>query len=630
MLHPHPIRTLICRARLVILLTTALAATTAAPAAAGPETAAELPILLRLPIAGPYGPRVALASPAGSLLHGPDLVDARVYTRHQDRILPLPAKAENGLWGYLDANGAWLGKPRFLDARSFTEDGLARVQDKGGWGFVDATATAVVPPRHEAVDAMSHGLAAFRKEGKWGYLNTHGEVAIAPRFSAANRFDAQGLAVVKLKDKAGVIDGQGKTVVPFDYELIGSFAANGLARASRHEKWGYVDRQGRLAIPLRYSLAGDFGPAPVAAVESDDQWGVIDAQGAWVVKPRYHRIADFSASGLAAVWDKNYNIGYLDVRGKELIAPRPDIDERASAGLIRSGGKGDATISYLDTRGKEAIAGPFDWGSHFQDNGLAVARRNGEWGVLRRDGRFRVPSGKGEPMPVEQSLGFDRESGLVRWISGDGSIVWLNGDAVVAFRLTETAAGKRSAFALSDGKGQVLWQSGPQNGHLANRRFLDPTADDLVADSAAWRDAASAARSLLKAKPRRFLAPRIWENERDPYEMPDDLEDVQDEIQQGAILVVAHDYVSEEDWGAYYYLDDQRRQRFKEIYQRLRSQLLQAFGKLAESPELPAYGDASTQTVWTVGKQRLILEWNTAYGDGDITHQLLLMALAPG
>lgn len=67
-------------------------------------------------------------------------------------------------------------------------DGLALVQRRSRWGFMDATGAFVIEPQFAEAKAFTEGLAAVRSAGKWGYVNAQGAFAIPPRFGSCGSF----------------------------------------------------------------------------------------------------------------------------------------------------------------------------------------------------------------------------------------------------------------------------------------------------------------------------------------------------------------------------------------------------------------------------------------------------------
>jgi hypothetical protein len=43
---------------------------------------------------------------------------------------------KTGKWGYIDHTGKFLANPQFDEAHAFTDDGLARVEIAGKWGYI--------------------------------------------------------------------------------------------------------------------------------------------------------------------------------------------------------------------------------------------------------------------------------------------------------------------------------------------------------------------------------------------------------------------------------------------------------------------------------------------------------------
>ena len=68
------------------------------------------------------------------------------------------AKADDGRWGYIDAQGQWLIAPTLDNARGFSDDGLARFCRDGRWGYIDLLA-------QEAIAAQFEDARPLRRAG---------------------------------------------------------------------------------------------------------------------------------------------------------------------------------------------------------------------------------------------------------------------------------------------------------------------------------------------------------------------------------------------------------------------------------------------------------------------------------
>ena len=76
-------------------------------------------------------------------------------------------------------------------------NGLAPAKAKDGkWGYLDAQGKWNIPPRFERAGAFHGGLAAAKEPGaRWGYLKPDGAWGVEPKFSRVRRF-SDGLAAV--------------------------------------------------------------------------------------------------------------------------------------------------------------------------------------------------------------------------------------------------------------------------------------------------------------------------------------------------------------------------------------------------------------------------------------------------
>lgn len=92
-------------------------------------------------------------------------------------------------------------------------DGIAAVQLKDAWGFIDATGKRITPLEYVDFNSWNEGLIPVQnREGRWGYLNYQGRVAIPFIFDEANTFRF-GRAPASKNQKYGMIDRSGKFVI---------------------------------------------------------------------------------------------------------------------------------------------------------------------------------------------------------------------------------------------------------------------------------------------------------------------------------------------------------------------------------------------------------------------------------
>lgn len=198
--------------------------------------------------------------------------------------------------GYLDKNGrlALKARPEWEDWTDFS-DGLAAVQLKGLWGFINKQGRLVIPAKFDPPISYELGIPCFAGQkhhdalsfseklspvgvgGKAGFIDWTGAFVIAPQFDAALPF-SDGLARVRMNGKWGFVDHSGKMIIAPKFGLVGPFK-DGRAATMEKEQWGFIDKKGENIIPLQYQGAWEFTAGLAAVQISTTHWIYIDKQG---------------------------------------------------------------------------------------------------------------------------------------------------------------------------------------------------------------------------------------------------------------------------------------------------------------------------------------------------------------
>ena len=239
------------------------------------------------------------------------------------------------------------------------------------WGFKNAKGRFVIKPRFGSVQPFAEGLAAVEVVSRW---EKHARGTSCARVSATSRY--------------GYVDRRGKLVIPAVYNGAGLFRG-GLAMVFVGRKAGFIDRQGKLAIPLRYKEARGFHGGLAAVSVADKGWGFVDSRGKTVIAPRFASAGDFH-QGLAAVrvgqlW------GYVDKTGAMRIKPRFAYAHRFSEGraAVNTDTKTQSTWGYIDKSGKLVIQATYGYAKTFS-HGLAAVRKNLRWGYIDTSGKLVI------------------------------------------------------------------------------------------------------------------------------------------------------------------------------------------------------------------------------------------------
>lgn len=95
----------------------------------------------------------------------------------QDGLCPVQDLV-TGLCGVIDSTGTNIVPNIYKSISRQYSEGLLRVQDQNGWGFIDRTGQVIIPLQYAELYDFKFGWSAAKKEGKWGYIDQTGNAVI--------------------------------------------------------------------------------------------------------------------------------------------------------------------------------------------------------------------------------------------------------------------------------------------------------------------------------------------------------------------------------------------------------------------------------------------------------------------
>ena len=337
-----------------------------------------------IPVPGANG-QIGLIDRQGQLIAAPQFEEVMRASEG------LMAARQHGLWGYLDARGAWAIQAMFAKASSFSEDRAAvSLPGSPAFGYVDRSGQLAISPRFGSADSFHEGLAHVTLAGTSSYVDRAGAIIFKAPGETSYGF-REGLARFVSHQQQGFIDAKGRVVIPARFEDALDFF-EGLAAVKVGKLWGFIDPTGSYRIRPKFVDASFFscGIAKVAlsgsrssfvdahrkllgtfeansdcsngyaAVMKGNLWGFIDATGTVVVPPKFEKFEGGFAEGLAAVAEPNRPFGYIGLDGHYVIEPQFEFAFAFENGLARverrSRDAGAREAGYIDQ------AGRFVWG----------------------------------------------------------------------------------------------------------------------------------------------------------------------------------------------------------------------------------------------------------------------------
>ena len=316
--------------------------------------------------------------------------------------------AENERYGFLDIRtGSWAIPSQFDHAQEFSE-GLAAVELKGKWGYIDETGKWQVKPQYVAAFPFNDGMAGVViSTGTVSYVTKTGDCVVTGDWhkwfsTYAPPSFAEGLGIYSADSRLGYVDREGKTVIAPRYEQAEPFSG-GIAHVMLGGKWMWIDktgqRRGDVTIDgqLRFAEGLASASLPVDAsthANVGHLYGYIGVNGQTMIEPRFISADGFS-DGLAAV------------RGYEMT----------------DGGMKASPIGYIDQTGHYVIEPRFNLGGRFSD-GMAAVNVDGQWGYIDKTGAYIVrPQFKAAAPFVRGFAIVSTEKGIA-CIDTKGTIVW--------------------------------------------------------------------------------------------------------------------------------------------------------------------------------------------------------------
>lgn len=161
--------------------------------------------------------------------------------------------AKKGTWGYSNAEGKWVLKPKFETASPFEKQPgdrlLSTVTTKGLIGFVDENGKLVGPGAvFESAEPISDEVMLVKVKDKYGFMTYDGIYRQKPDYTSATRCGNEFIVV--LKENSGVVDSKGNLIIKPEFDHIDP-AHPGFFIVKKGKKAGLFDRTGKMLIEAK-------------------------------------------------------------------------------------------------------------------------------------------------------------------------------------------------------------------------------------------------------------------------------------------------------------------------------------------------------------------------------------------
>lgn len=268
-----------------------------------------------------------------------------------------PAKSENGLYGYINADAEWVIPPQFDGASDFRgdyasvsmylegyvpdPDNYAENWENTRYGIIDRQGRYVLEPVYDMIDAGYDGYYyGGEHTGIWivfqdgdddhseGFFDIPSGCFSGVKYASVWPWisNSQLIPVMGGEDfLAGYADRTtGELVIPYQYESVDPGVFNdGVASVSYVDtrgnalKYHLIDEKGdfiRLPDGISSTYAGSYSCGRIVIVDENERYGYADGQGNVVIQPQFKGARDFYEDR-AAVCLAEGEWGYIDLDG---------------------------------------------------------------------------------------------------------------------------------------------------------------------------------------------------------------------------------------------------------------------------------------------------------------------------
>jgi len=166
---------------------------------------------------------------------------------------PVPTYAPGTeLYGMLSVTGEIVIEPRYEYLDIFSDEGLARFEDHGLWGFVNENGEEVIPAQYENANNFSEGLAAVKVDGLYGFIDVTGKMVIEPQFEGVEGGFQFGRCVFSKDSLKGIIDLTGNVILEPTYSAILITSSKYFVATNSNGKYGIIDSNGEAVVECKY------------------------------------------------------------------------------------------------------------------------------------------------------------------------------------------------------------------------------------------------------------------------------------------------------------------------------------------------------------------------------------------
>lgn len=351
----------------------------------------------------------------------------------------VPCEYEAILMGTLIYEQNFCNDPLFIENKA--QSPLIAVKKKGKIGFVNQQGKMVIPCRYEENASFQNHIA------KETFVGDHAEYSIVDNYNAY--VFQEGKTTFIKNGKVGLMDETGKEIVPANWSSIRNYPSNEItdgsgtyihlpkkctyeyATATMNGKGSVLlDKNGKACTDYYEDIWEDEG---FVVYKENGKYGLLNLSTKERVTPAYY-------DGLYAVnegyiiYKKDGKCGYLDRSGNDRYSTYDEVSPfKNGYAIVKKKGK----FGYVASGYSDPIPCIYEHASPFNEEGLAIVKKDGKRGVINVKGKTIVPFKYDDIKADEKNMCFKVNIGG-RWNDGAKyGVIGFDGNEMVAPRYSE-------------------------------------------------------------------------------------------------------------------------------------------------------------------------------------------------
>lgn len=148
---------------------------------------------------------------------------------------------------------------------------------------------------------------------------------------------------------------------------------------------------GKEIVSCKYDIIERFSEGVASFKNYGGDNGYIDKEGNEIINLGKRKMGGSFSGGLAIIHflgEVKSKVGFIDLKGNEVIAPKYDYAQSFSEGLAVVEMNGRA--GFIDMKGNEVISLEYESAFRFEE-GLAMVKKNGRYGFIDKYGKEVIP-----------------------------------------------------------------------------------------------------------------------------------------------------------------------------------------------------------------------------------------------